>query len=92
MLTNKAVVCIDKIHGCQRERFDHRAKKLILKLKSEGISGGKIGSILRMNRFTVCRFLKRNESKEDANILTESARSQNVIEKDKVVKGLTEDF
>lgn len=70
MFTNKADVCINKSHGCQREGFDSRAKKLILKLKSEGNSSGKIGSILGINRFTVCHFLKRNESKENANILT----------------------
>lgn len=67
-------------------------KKFILKLKSEGNSGGKIGSILGINRFKVCHFLKRNENKENANILTEVHERQNVVEKDKAVKGLIEDL
>lgn len=67
-------------------------KKLILKLKSEGNSGGKIGSILGINRFKVCHFLKRNENKENANILNEVHERQNVVEKDKAVKGLIEDL
>lgn len=71
MLTNKAVVCINKSHGYQRERFINRTKQVDSELKNEVNSSRKTGSILGINRFTVCHFLKRNESK--ANILTQSA-------------------
>lgn len=72
-------------------------KKLILKLKSEGNSGGKIGSItlLGINRFTVCHFLKRNEKFKIRKMQISWLKvheSQNMIEKDKAVKGLTEDL
>lgn len=72
MLTNK-VVCINKSHGYQREVFINRAKQVDSELKSEANSSRKTGStsILGINRFTVCHFLTRNESK--ANILTQSA-------------------
>lgn len=63
-----------KVMAARGKDLTTEQKKLILKLKSEGNSGGKIGSILGINRFTVCHFLKRNENKENASILTESAR------------------
>lgn len=71
MLTNKAVVCINKSHDYQREGFINRAKQVDSELKSEVNSSRKTGGTLGINRFTVCHFLKRNERK--ANILTQSA-------------------
>ena len=60
--------------GARGKDLSDEQKKLILKLKCEGNSGGKIGKILGINRFTVCHFLKRNENQENVSLIRGSAR------------------
>jgi IS30 family transposase len=60
----------------QMNSLSDEQKKLILKLKCEGNSGGKIGKILRINRFTVCHFLKRNENQENVSLIRSARKSK----------------
>ena len=49
-------------------------KELILQLTAEGKKGPEIGNILGINRFTVCKVLKKPQNQENAEKSIQSKR------------------